>query len=65
MELLAVGLRLALEGVREADLVQRAPGEQEPDAVARRVVLQPDLGARISDLEQFQIRNSGDLISYL
>merc|ERR1719440_2230413 len=61
VELLAIGLLLALEGVRKADLVERAAREQEPDAVARSVVLQPNLEAVL--LELGGVRVGHDLVA--
>merc|ERR1719281_972263 len=50
VELLAVNLLLALEGVGEADLVEHAARQEEANAVAGGVVLEADLEAELIQL---------------
>merc|ERR1719460_961596 len=61
VELLTIRLLLPLEGIREANLVERAAREKEPDAVARRVVLQPDLEPVLLELSRVRVHH--DLVA--
>merc|ERR1719235_809641 len=50
VELLAIRLLLPLEGVRKPNLVEHAAREEKPNAVARSVVLQPNLEPVLREL---------------